>query len=317
MKQITRDPETHEFRNNVNRSRYLQAAIRSNMKPSLMVRINRLKSAGMNVIISIPGETGVGKSTVAWVIAEWILNVYKKEMVSDNMFFDDGRLLKSLETSVEGDVKVKDEQPDTYGMGSRQVSSQLQNIEATVRKGEVSLIYCSPEVAIHSHHYIIYPVLQLWHKENKDMFTKIKNRNQVLSWVFKTTRSWNLGQPMGCIFTGLPKGTTINEKFKMHKKKIVFSKEYKKYLKMKDEFISDVKHGRVSSGSEFFLDDAAKEFIKNENLMEFRKVKDILTALRRPDKPYNRNFTTGQLDTIKEFIKVKCTEGSIEKGWKD
>ena len=51
--------------------------------------------------------------------------------------------------------------------------------------------------------------------------------------------------------------------------------------------------------------------------MEYRKNKDILTALKRIDKPYNRNFTGGQIDTIKELIKVKCKERGIEKGWKD
>lgn len=307
------DPETIEFMKSVHRNRYKRDAIKSDMKPSLMVRVNRLKSDGMNIIVSVAGETGVGKSTTAWVFGEWILTVYREEMKAYRMMFDDGELLEMMEESDLGDVYIKDEQVDTYGPGSNQMSSQLQNIEMTVRKGEVSLIYCSPDVKMHSHHYIFEPVLKLW---NCKLFPWIKNRNQVFSWVYKTTGAWNKQAPMGFLLTGLPRGTSINEKAKTHRKKIIFPLEYKKYLKNKDEFIAKVKRGDVSSGSSFIEDKTAEEFIKNEDLMEYKRNKDILTALKRIDKPYNRNFTSGQLSQITELIKVKCKERGIETRWK-
>lgn len=286
---------------------YYREAFKYNMTETIKRQFAINKDERLNLIISIWGTPGSAKSTVAWVIAEWNCNVYKKKMVATNMFFDDAQLLNALETSKPGDIKVKDEQPDIYGEGSLQVASNLQNIERTVRDSEVSLIYCGPELKLHCHHYVIRPALKLYRFN--------KNLNYVLSWVFDGLKEGGK-YPVGYIITGLPEGTKIDNTKKRHRDRIIFPEEYNKYLMNKRNFIKSVKRGELSSGSEFFLDEMAERFIKDYENLEDIKTNKRLEAILKTDKRFRRNFTGGQIDTLSELVKIKCENKGIKLGIK-
>lgn len=300
MKQRFLDIEQQSFQREIMLHSY-RSALRFNQTWPLKKKfINNAKSQ-LNSIISVYGKTGSGKSIIAWVMGDWNAQAYGTEMNADCVHFSDYDLLMSLEDSQPGDFHIKDEQVYVYGEGSLQIQSSLQNIEMTVREGEVSLVYCSPELRLHTHHYILRPALKLWELPNP----KYKEDYRVLSWVFDGLKKEG-NRPIGYVVTGLPKGSEIDKSAKHHRDRIIWPSEFLRYKQKKTQFIKSAKTGQLSSGSSEIIEDIADRFIEEYDGIEDIESKKELKAILKMDKRFKRNLTTSQEDSLVEMIKIKC-----------
>lgn len=285
-------------------------AFRNNMTAILKKQSRLNKSEGLNNIYSVYGKTGSGKSIIMWNFADWNADAYKYDYTVDQVHFDIGDFRKFLETSKPGDFPIWDESDvDIYGEGSHQVVSQVNNIEKTIREGEVGMGYCGPQLRLHSHHFIFLPRLKLW------QMPEYKRHMKVMSWVFDGLDT-KLVKPLGYVITGLPKGSKIDWEAKDHKDKILWSEEFLKYRKKKKKFISRVKKGQISSGSENIVKELAELVIEKyaDELFTLKSKKEVISVMNL-DEDFRKNLTGGQKDSIVEVVKRLCKLEGIKCGF--
>lgn len=160
-------------------SEYFRFALKNNVTPMVCDFVkNRCINYKQNVIISIFGETGFGKSYVAFRMCEYIKKLQKKYLNrnipfdENHIFIDMSEMNDFLQTKIDEEIDmtgwsfVLDEQAEMYGMGSHFEIGKLKNIEMTCRKKQINLFYCSPMVRTHYHNYILECFLTRWVKQN-------------------------------------------------------------------------------------------------------------------------------------------------------
>lgn len=254
---------------------------------------------GENIIVSICGDPGIGKSTIDWVIGEWSCAANGTSFGSEWVGFDDAETLALLEKAKRGNFVMKDEQIKTLGEGSSYMDIQRANIEATVRRGMVSLGYCSPGLVLHSHHYVIQPFLRLWEKK---MVT--------LSWLFKGQMQFEGKNPIGIIKTGLPEGTKLNMRAAKHRDRVLWPSDYQAYLRRKDDYIIKVKSGEGSSGSMDLIDKLAEDIVKSD-IFPVPTLKRLNTLVKTNPK-WNKNLTLDMMKTLVDLVIVKAEKYGID-----
>lgn len=102
----------------------------------------RLLSDG-NVHIEITGPTGLGKSSCAISIADWIWPIQAGELLR-HVNFDLDELTDKLPKLSRGQSVIQDEVLELTGEGAATARAKLKNVEDTIRKRGVNLITCSP-----------------------------------------------------------------------------------------------------------------------------------------------------------------------------
>ncbi len=189
-----------------------------------------------NVIISIWGPTGSGKSWSALYIAYFISGLTGGKVYTG---FSVDEILGLLKKTRPGDVILMDEQVDTFGPGSGSEAARLRNAEETMRKAGVSFIYCSPEARSHQHHF----VLRTWG------ICPSRGRSKLLVSDASSKRH------LGYIITGKPPKDVVNE-----------------YEKRKDDFLKKVKAGNsmTKSPNEYAKELAAKYDLSKTSKGEIR-----------------------------------------------
>jgi hypothetical protein len=112
----------------------------------------------MNVIISIWGLTGTGKSAGSLIIALLLSKMHNKLWTFDFIKDNPNDILLSVQQNdfPIGTVFVVDEQDTTRaGVNALTMIQMLQDLEKRIRKKQWHFIYNSPVPLQHSHHYIL------------------------------------------------------------------------------------------------------------------------------------------------------------------
>lgn len=102
----------------------------------------RLRHGG-NVHLEFSGPTGMGKSSCAIALADWIKTIEAADLTR-HVSFDLGDLPQKLRDKQPGATVIQDEFLATAGEGSRTVQSLFANIEDTLRASQVNLFTVSP-----------------------------------------------------------------------------------------------------------------------------------------------------------------------------
>lgn len=124
------------------------------MEEELRRRVVRQK----NLIISIFGETGSGKSYAGLSMGKLLNEIFKDEKNVDGdlyYFFRTQDILENLKKMSAGDVVIMDEQVGTTGSGSHRRRTQLKAVEETLRADQINFIFIAPGVRTHKHHFIL------------------------------------------------------------------------------------------------------------------------------------------------------------------
>ena len=195
-------------------------ALRLNVVPVIKEFIqSRCIDYKQNVIISIFGETGTGKSYIAFVLCEYISTLNGVPFSHKNIYIDLAELKEALKDAMPGESYVLDEQTDVFGEGSGYTIAAVKNIEMTCRKRQINFFFCSPMVRTHYHNYILESFMIRWPKQNKTVQDK-----GYIPFGYTYAFAYQAGStsyldPIGFIKTGHPKGLPYLVKYEKYKDK--------------------------------------------------------------------------------------------------
>ncbi|HLE98005.1 MAG TPA: hypothetical protein VI997_11585 [Candidatus Thermoplasmatota archaeon] len=101
-----------------------------------------------NVHLDFRGPTGMGKSSCALALADWISPI-PEDRIADYLSFDLGELPQKLKNKRPGETALQDEYLAGAGEGARTFQSMFANLEDTLRASQVNLFVCSPRQKDH------------------------------------------------------------------------------------------------------------------------------------------------------------------------
>lgn len=153
----------------------------------------RLKNQ-KNIIITVWGDTGSGKSTVAQFLGKYLtdhippenLKRIQKEFgrtpkfTADNICFTRSELLKKVEKSTPHETFLFDEDNDVrYGIGAGREQEQMERLNKVVRAEQNNFIFCNPEQTNRQQHFTLQAFdIDPDHKRNRSIVYD-RQRNQL------------------------------------------------------------------------------------------------------------------------------------------
>jgi hypothetical protein len=126
----------------------LVRALSTNYGDRLLEHIADRMSSNGNVHVSISGWTGLGKSSCAIALMDWIKPI-EPGSLAQRLCFDLHELPGKVARLERGDTALQDELVRTSGEGSRTAQMMLDNLEDTLRKSGRNLIVISPRQQDH------------------------------------------------------------------------------------------------------------------------------------------------------------------------
>jgi hypothetical protein len=233
-----------------------------------------------NIIISIEGYGGLGKSMSALYLATYLQQL-GMQFSHENIFWTNQSALDWLSTKVNQEkfTFIKDEQVglEQIGESSMQEQLALSSIEDIIRKPQINAIFVSINLKPHSHHFVL-ESLRINYETNQCMHV-IKSRD---------------GIAFGMVRTGL-----INDENLI-----------KVYNEKKDEFAAKAMTQQVRNPTEKW-NEIAEEFISND-LPNLRMNSKKQIQIKLMEK-YG-GMTSGAYQRISEIVVMKCFEKGI--AWK-
>jgi len=128
----------------------------------------------MNIILSILGFPGSGKSHAGIYIAKYISSKAGVDFPNDarNIVFNYQEFLNAVKESKPKETFVQDEQRVLdVGLGSRALAEEIRDIERIIRKRQNNMIYIAPTLESHLHFGILEPIgINYEHKIARLMF---------------------------------------------------------------------------------------------------------------------------------------------------
>ena len=122
------------------------------------------KKFGLNVVLSIHGDQGTGKSSILIALYKMISQEFgTKFNLTRDLFYDVSSLNKSLSTAKMWETRLLDEQKvKTTGIMSSMQMGDLADYENQLRRNRNNLLYASPEERHHSHFFVFktYPYIK-------------------------------------------------------------------------------------------------------------------------------------------------------------
>lgn len=107
-----------------------------------------------NVVFSVEGEQGLGKSVFMMRLGGVISDTYGSKLDVENIHFFPDLFEKALSEAKHRTFYCMDEQPRIYGVMSNYVQDQLANYEDIFRKPQISIGYAAPRLRTHEHFFI-------------------------------------------------------------------------------------------------------------------------------------------------------------------
>lgn len=261
----------------------LKTALTKNVTKLFLSEIQVRIKLQKNMIISIFGETGSGKSYAGMRIGELIsyftYNIFRKSVPFEHdkdVHFGITPFLRrihELGDNTWNKTEILDEQFVTYGIGSTREQTDLLTLEAVVRKKQLHFIYISPELYEHIHHYILEP----WDIDYQNNLSRLI--------LYDRTRF-----PLGFILLNKPDDDGL-----------------KKYSVKKDTFINTILKGQIQDRYSL-LNDIAMEFSRNKEYISESNsnIRKFMITRKYP-------FLTGQeLSMIISLTKKYISDKSVK-----
>ena len=107
-----------------------------------------------NVVFSIEGTQGTGKSAGLLRLLDLTGNIFGNKFSLDHLHFFHENLMKDLQKFKKRTAYAQDEQTRMHGMMSSFVQDELANYEDIYRKPQVNIGYASPSLRTHEHFFI-------------------------------------------------------------------------------------------------------------------------------------------------------------------
>ena len=235
----------------------------------------------MNLIISIEGPQGSGKSWQVQFLAEKLEELGNLRYDIDNVRFSVTDMNKRVQEVKRRSILILDEQVLAYGLGTGTERSTLLNIERTIRKNKLCLFFLAPDFIRHIFHYH----LEVWEMgSNRPWDFSIPLSNQ-----WKYTKSIIFDRklhPFGYIITSKPT-------------KIKFLTEYEK---RKNEFITRLLEERIEN-REKYVYDKALELLKDKSFMrKFTTLRKINSKRNLVGITVGIGFNKEEKKTITDII---------------
>jgi len=227
----------------------------------------------MNSVISVYGGTGTGKSIIVMSILK---KVIPERFSYKNMCFFDSQILNMAKKLPKDSFIVRDEGVDKaiYGVGSQRTSRQLQVLTETCRKAGLSIVFIEPEFRDNelSKYY-----LETFDMDVDNRLTRVAVRDNVTK------------QCIGAIYVPvLPED----------------DEDWVRYNEIKDQFIEDMKAGKLKESKEDYKS-MAQELVKKIDLDLFSKKKERL-AFIRTELP---TLTNAEVDMVATFVEILIKHG--------
>lgn len=241
-----------------------EACLSRNLTDPFKVEIILRKRLGMNLITSVYGKTGSGKSFNATTFAEWVMSVFggdlfycfsKMEMlkllnelaIEIEKLVDSGQDRESVLKQVRKGIYIMDEQKKSqrFGAGAMRESAQMEDIEMIVRELQLNFIFLSPVIEVHVHHYVI----ETYDRDYKNNY----NRAIILS---------ADGLRLGVLLVRHPDKQLMKAK---------------KYGKKKMQNILDTLRGRSKRGMELVR--ISKELVKDDEYLSLKNKSERKTYI--------------------------------------
>lgn len=131
----------------------------------LAAHIQYRLATGGNVHLEFSGPTGMGKSSCAVALANWIREIPASDLLK-HLSFDLNDLPQKLAGKEPGMTVIQDEFLAMVGDGSRTVQNIITNIEDTLRASQVNLFIVSPDKKEHTTTQAELELI-LWNPEKK------------------------------------------------------------------------------------------------------------------------------------------------------
>lgn len=257
------------------------SALKKDMTKDMSLEFQLVGNNDQNQIISMEGPQGGGKSYAILFLSEEFADITGMELTIDDVHFSISNLYKDIRKNHRRRQILRDEQVETYGMGTGAEKEMLLSVEKIIRKFKMCFWNISPEFVKHHFHYH----MMTW-EMGSDMPIDTSKPLEG-QWKFTKSILFNRIQyPFGYVITGTPK-------------RVKFIKEYEK---KKGEFIDALFEGTISN-REKYLYECAEELSNNKKFMEkFEKmtrhsVKRHWTAMH-----LGIGFTKDEKNTVSDMI---------------
>jgi hypothetical protein len=235
----------------------------------------------MNIIMSVEGAQGSGKSYAVISLAEYLSIHTNIPLDIDNVCFSITDMLSRIKDVKKRAILILDEQVLAFGMGSGAEKEGLANIERVVRKFKLNLFFLAPDYIPHVYHYH----LETWEpgSDKKFDFTKpLKGQ-----WKFEQLIIFNRRKyPFGHIWTATPRDTQ-------------FLAEYEE---KKELFINNLLLGKVGNRPKQ-IQKVADDFIADSDFIDaFRKKRRVSTKRHLVSMNMGIEYTKEERDLVSDII---------------
>lgn len=113
----------------------------------------RLRKRQMNMIITVSGSTGSGKSFSLIALADFLLYYLKGKLNAKYIVHTPEEFTEILPKVKPKSVIIYDEQPGITGAGSGRLAKEIDNAENALRKRQICFLFGSVSTKPHSSHY--------------------------------------------------------------------------------------------------------------------------------------------------------------------
>lgn len=224
-----------------------------------------------NIIVSIIGQTGTGKSYAALSLAEFFSELLNSNFDIKNLDYDINSILKRINEFKKDNTVIMDEQTEEFGAGSGSLRMELKNFEETMRKRRINFIYCSPSLRTHTHQF----VLKTYGIDYELKLSRLL--------VYKNYLTGN-EIPLGYITLALPSKHLIDE-----------------YEKKKDEFLDMVQ--KRETHIQKVKEKIAEELIKDKKYLSLKNKSQKMAYIRM--LPACANLPISAVEEIVSLAEIK------------
>lgn len=255
----------------------LANALRMNLTTVFYTTLKQRATTNKNVIISWYGGQGYGKSLGAFFVSSKWSEYSSSAFEASNVTFTEDELMLLFGKKEHKTIYVKDEQVQTFGLGSEREEAALENVAAVVRAQQLSLIYCSPSLKLHNVHFIL---------EATGIINEARGLAMHILYEGSTEK------PIGFIFTKLP---------------ILPQEFWSEYTRRKNNYINMVRMQQPTDRTAEYRR-IAEDFLENHikaKSMKFGSKKALRTAL---EEEYKLNYTRDEWIAINNILDNKFRE---------
>lgn len=205
---------------------YFPEALNKNLTKYLDIDFSMIGKNPMNLIMSVEGPQGDGKSYSIADIFLRLMSISGLKFGIDYVDFSYSDKNRSAKDTRHRCAHILDEQPTAYGLGTGAEREMLLNIEKVIRKYKQCFGLLSPEYVRHHHHFHL--LTWQWGSRKEWNF----NKKLDTQWEFNRLIVFDRNMyPIGYIITETP----YDKKF------------MNAYEKKKDDFLNDMFEGTVSN----------------------------------------------------------------------